>query len=100
MQNEFRLVFPAVCYVRESSIEVKFPDLPGLVTHCSENNLTKAVLQAQADLTLYVCNMLDGNDIIPEPSKVHHLKYEQPDEDGVIVTLVSLDVTPLTSTLV
>lgn len=95
MNNEFRLVYPAVCYVKENSIEVQFPDLPGLVSHCDDNNLTKAVLQAQAELTLYVCNMLDGNDLIPEPTQINRVRYDKPTEDGVIVTLINLDVTPL-----
>ncbi|MCW3490036.1 type II toxin-antitoxin system HicB family antitoxin [Dethiobacter alkaliphilus] len=97
MKEEFRLIYPAVCYVKEDSIRVEFPDLPGLVSVCNENSLTKAVLQAQAELMLHVANLLDGNDLIPEPTPINRVRYQQP-KDGEIVTMVNLEITPLAAT--
>ena len=97
MEN-YTLSYPAICYVGEDSVGMLFPDLPGLTPTYNDNNLANAVIQAQVQLAQHISDLLDGNDLLPEPTPLYRVRFEDPKEEGVIVTLVLVDVyLPLTT---
>ena len=63
-----RYIFPAVFhYEDEGGISVSFPDLPGCFT-CGDTD-EEAVTMAQDAMGLYLCDLEDGNEPIPTPTK-------------------------------
>lgn len=75
-----RYVFPALFDYDGDDINVSFPDLPGCLTF--GNSDEEAMRNAKEALEGYLFVLENGNDEIPEPSKVKDIERT---ENGIIV---------------
>lgn len=68
-------IYPAIFTYDKDGISIEFPDLPGCLS-CADNDI-EAVHNAKDALSLYLHNMEEDNDEIPEPTQISKIKTEK-----------------------
>ncbi len=87
-----KYAFPALfCYKKEvKDIGIVFPDLPGCISHGSDEN--EAWKCAREALSLHLWGMEEDGDDIPEPSPVQNIDYAEYEEPGWKLVSVLVEV--------
>lgn len=66
---------------KSSSYGVMFPDFPGCVS--SGKTLDEALKNAREGLLFHMEGMLDGNEMLPEPTSLEEILSEEKYEEGI-----------------
>lgn len=74
--------FPALFDYANDGISISFPDLPGCLSHSETTE--EALKDAEEVLGLYLYNMEDENESIPEPTPLNNIQCE-PNQKTVLI---------------
>ena len=79
-----KYVYPAIFDYANDGISIEFPDLPGCLS-CADTD-EEALYMAEDVLGLWMLNMEEGKEEIPEPSKLNNIKIE-PNQKTVLISV-------------
>ncbi|MDF9407404.1 type II toxin-antitoxin system HicB family antitoxin [Pelotomaculum isophthalicicum JI] len=69
-----RYIYPAIFSYKDDSISIEFPDLPGCLLSAETNE--EAFRNAKEALGLYLLDMENDGERIPEPTVINNLNLE------------------------
>lgn len=88
MKKNDRRIFPAILFLDDDKVGVRFPDLPGCVTQGDDMN--DAFAMAKDALEGHLLSMEDIGQSIPEPTPFYAVKAKK--GEAIILVEVHLDI--------
>lgn len=70
-----KYIYPAIFNYADDGISIEFPDLPGCFS-CADND-EEALYMAEDVLGLWMLNLEDDKEDIPEPTKLKDIKVDE-----------------------
>lgn len=82
MKNSY--TYPAILTYAEDGISISFPDLPGCLS--SADSTEEALLNSEEVLGLYMYNLEDDNEPIPEPTPLEKIALD-PNQKSLLISV-------------